>query len=70
MDYKHLTDEQKSQITLSTIQNIETDHFANTLAKARAEAVEDVAQIKYFTKVLLGLEKQHAELTKVADAAA
>lgn len=64
MRYDKLTKEQKAQLDEVAIANIEADHYSNSLALKRAEAIGDETQIEFFTGILAGLEKQKNALVK------
>jgi hypothetical protein len=63
MDYKNLTPEEQNTLLKNTLIQIEREHFANTLALRRAEAINDDTQIKLFEDELEKLDAQFDALT-------
>lgn len=64
MEYTKLTDEHKAAIDESTVLQIEQQHYAETQAMIRAEAINDEASILQIQDRLRSLETQHEALTK------
>lgn len=66
MKYQLLTDSEKESVLQNTIRNVEAEHFAETLALIRVEAMGDEEQMKAVQARMEKLEAQHKTLVESA----